>query len=124
MPAPVAGFGPHITLHRATLDAGELTLLWQTAEPITRNYSIFVHLLDEQGNLIEQADGVPFGGQYPLPNWLPGHLIKDSRQLDPSRQPATIAIGIYDPANGQRLPAVDADGRPFPDNSYLLAVSP
>jgi len=120
----LASFGPHITLHQAELTGNTLTLLWQTSEVIEQNYTIFIHVLDNQGNLLNQADGVPFDGLYPLPHWLPGQLIEDTRLLDLSGQPQMLAIGIYDPATGQRLPAFDSSGQPLPDNSFVLTVTP
>ncbi len=124
IPAAVASFGPHITLHQAKLADNTLTLLWQTAQSPDQNHSIFVHILDQQGNLLSQSDGVPYEGLYPLPNWRPGQLIKDTRTLDLSNQPDALSIGIYDPATGQRLPATDAQGNALPNNSFLIPVMP
>lgn len=123
-PPAIAGFGPHISLHGARLSGSTLTLLWQTNESIEQNYSIFVHLLDSQGNLLAQADGPPYNGLYPLPDWRPGQLIRDTRLLNLSSHPATIAIGVYDPATGQRLPALDAQGQPLPNHSLSVPVTP
>jgi hypothetical protein len=122
-PAAIASFGPNITLHQATFAANRLTLWWQTAQPITQNYTIFIHALDAQGNLIAQFDGAPYNGLYPLSNWLPQQVIKDIRLLDLPAPPASLAIGIYDPAGGQRLPAAGA-GQPLPNDSFILTVSP
>ncbi len=101
-----------------------LTLLWQSDEAISQNYSIFVHVLDQQGNLISQADGVPYDGLYPLTHWLPNSLIKDVRQLDLNSQAHTLALGIYDPAADRRLPATDVQDNPLPNNSFLIPVKP
>jgi hypothetical protein len=119
----IAHFGPHITLHRATLTENILTLFWQTGDTLSGNQTIFVHLLDAGGNFIGQADGAPYEGLYPLSHWLPGQLIVDSRTLDLGQQPATVIIGVYDPATGQRLPALDGAGQPLPDNSFILTVT-
>ncbi len=129
IPAPIASFGPHITLHRAALLDNNLTLQWQSNQPLDQNYTIFVHVLDQQGNLLNQADGVPYNGLYPLPHWLPGQLIEDTRSLDLkaqhlSNQPTALVIGIYNPDDGQRLGATDAQGQPLPHNAYLLPVIP
>ncbi|RME75148.1 MAG: hypothetical protein D6784_08520, partial [Chloroflexi bacterium] len=77
--------------------------------------------LDQTGNLLAQADGVPFGGLYPPANWRVGQVIPDIRQLPETDPPAAaIAVGIYEPDTGARLPAVDASGTPLPNNSYIL----
>jgi hypothetical protein len=74
-----------------------------------------------------QADGVPYDGLYPLPNWRPGQVIEDVRPV-PLREAeaglAAITVGIYDPATGERLPATDAAGQPLPENRLVIPVSP
>jgi len=128
--APLAQFGPHITLLAADIptDQGQaLNLYWQTGQPIDQDYSIFIHLLDQQGNLLGQLDGVPSDGLYPLPNWQPGQIITDTRPLPPFdnfEQLRSVALGIYDPITGERLPATDAQGKTLPNNSLVIPVTP
>jgi len=119
----VATFGPHITLHQPVLAGSRLTLTWHSNRPPPENLSIFVHLLDAQGNLLSQADGVPYNGLYPPAHWQPGQPVEDNRQLDLSRNPAAIAVGIYHPATGQRLPATATNGQPLPNHSFVMPVS-
>jgi hypothetical protein len=119
----LAAFGPALTLHGAELNGSNLTLLWQTDAPIEQEYSIFVHVLDHNQQLLSQADGVPYGGLYPLSHWLPGQLIEDIRPLEQQGQASQIAIGVYEPATGQRLPALDPQGQPFPNDSFLVPVT-
>ncbi len=124
---PLAVFGPHISLlqiDRATDQNTKLTFYWQTSQPIDQEYTIFVHLLDVQGNLLGQLDGVPYNGLYPLTHWSPGQIITDVRPLPPMRldQLETIAVGIYDPVSGDRLPASDTQGNPLPHNSLTIPV--
>jgi hypothetical protein len=73
---------------------------------------------------LSQADGVPYNGLYPLANWPAHQLIEDSRLLDLSGQAGTLAIGIYEPGTGRRLPAVDAQGNSLANNSYIFPVRP
>jgi hypothetical protein len=128
---PLAHFGPHITLWQIVYpSAGEQTVVlsWQTDQPLDQNDTIFVHLLDSGGNLLAQADGAPYAGLYPLSNWQPGQIITDSRRLtsllpNPANL-ASIAVGIYNPVTGERLPAADAAGQPLPDNRFVLRVKP
>lgn len=127
--SPQARFGPDISLVRAELNppgGNTLTLAWQAARPINLDYSIFVHVLDAQGQLLGQVDGVPFDGLYPLTHWRPGQIIEDARLLPPATPgapPAAITLGIYDPATGERLPAVDSQGRSLPQDSFTIQVS-
>jgi hypothetical protein len=125
----VAHFGAAITLRRAETppQAVEPVFYWQTSSPLDRNYSIFIHLLDEAGETIGQLDGVPYNGLYPPINWQPNQIITDRRALPPAfdrTHLAAIAIGIYDPTTGERLPATTADGQPLPDNRLILPATP
>jgi len=123
----LAQFGPHIILRHAEFDGDLLALYWKTNTPLTQNDHIFIHLLDADGNVLAQADGVPYNGDYPLPNWRPKQVIVDVRSvgslLENGNQLRTIAIGIYDPASGARLPAFDDLGNPLPHDVLLLPVT-
>jgi len=127
---PLAHFGQHITLWQSDFPSTDqaLVLYWQTDQPLDQNYTVFVHLLDAGGNLLAQADGVPYAGLYPLTNWQPGQIITDSRPIASLLPNAadldTIAIGLYDPITGERLPATDAMGQALPNNSFVMPVTP
>jgi hypothetical protein len=128
---PLAHFGRHITLWQSIYSSTNqhtLTLYWQTNQPVDQNYSIFIHLLDADSNLLAQADGAPYAGLYPLTHWQPGQIITDARQfaslLPHPADLAAIAIGIYNPATGERLAATDANNQPLPHNSFVMPVTP
>ena len=121
---PLATFGQDIALHRADYANGTLTLVWSATRVIDTDYSIFVHLTGSDGTLLAQSDGPPYSGLYPLTHWLPNQQIEDIRQFPPNIAASSIAIGIYDPTTGQRLPAMDASGNPLPNNSFTVPVSP
>jgi hypothetical protein len=122
----LARFGPHITLRHAEFDGDLLVLYWKTNVSLTQDDNIFIHLLDADGNVLAQADGVPYNGDYPLPNWRPGQVIVDARLvgtlLENGSRLHKIAIGIYNPATGERLPVTGDTGNPLPDNVLLLPV--
>jgi hypothetical protein len=119
----LATFGPHLSLYQAELTGNTLRLLWQTGQHLDQNYSIFVHALDHENKLLSQTDGVPYEGLYPLPDWLPGQPVEDVRSLELKPETKQIAIGVYDPATGRRLPALGPDGRPLPDDNLIIPVS-
>jgi hypothetical protein len=85
-----------------------VTLLWESLRPVDANYQVFVHLLDAQGNKVAQRDGQPVQWLRPTSTWLPGEEIADRYGLLlPETFPTgsyTIAVGLYDPVTGQRLP--------------------
>jgi hypothetical protein len=69
---------------------------------------------------VAQADGVPVAGRYPTSSWSPGERIVDARVLALPANPATggyrILVGLYSPANGERLPIAGSGA-----DSYQIA---
>ena len=85
----------------------ELTLYWRALGASEIGYTVFTHLLDEQGSLVGQHDGVPADGTRPTTGWVRGEIIVD-RHVMTFKVPgytgtARVAIGVYDPVTGQRL---------------------
>lgn len=98
----------------------ELRLIWRARENILANYSVFVHLLDRDGQLVVQQDNWPVRGTRPTVTWTPGEVIADFYSLPIPLQAApgqyTVYAGLYDTSTGERLPvtvggAEQADGR-------------
>jgi len=113
-------------------DGWAVTLYWRAEEILDVDYAAFVHLLDEQGRLLAQHDGPPRDGRYPTGWWLPGDLTLDRRILSPD-QPldlnrlnsvVRLAVGMYDPATMDRLPAYDDAGERLPGDVIPLAEFP
>ncbi len=106
--ARLAGYGLEPT---NVLAGGPLTvtLYWEAlpGQATPGHYVVFVHLVSPEGQIIAQHDGPPAGGQWPTETWVPGQVIVDPHLLqfhDPGyRGPATLAVGLYDPASLQRL---------------------
>jgi len=102
-----------------------LNLAWQALAPDGRDYTVFVHLLDGEGELVAQSDGPPQGGAYPTSIWAVGEQVVDARALAlPADLPPgkyTLFVGLYDPASGARLPATDATGGRAPNDAVELA---
>ena len=89
----------------------DLTLHWQALASTDRPYTVFVHLLDEAGNVKGYGDSEPGGGAYPTTGWLPGEYLADRHTvtLAPDAPAGTyrLAVGLYDPATGERLKMPD-----------------
>ncbi len=85
-----------------------LTLYWQSLAPFDRDYTVFVHLLDQNGKTIAQQDQQPQAGNYPTSIWDTGDLIRDdyTLPLPPNSLLAQyhIEMGMYRPDTGERLP--------------------
>jgi hypothetical protein len=126
---PAARFGSAIRLlgHRAEERDGaiELTLYWRADATPAQDYQVFVHLLDGDGRLVGQSDGPPMNGYYPASAWLPGQIISDTHriQLPTGGSPASVAIGLYDLASGQRLPATDGGGAGLADDAVVIPLT-
>ncbi len=91
-------------------EAGEtlnLTLYWRAIRFPRVEYSVFVHLLDENGVIVGQSDGPPGGGAPPVWCWAPGEVVADRRTLNLAPlngRPYRIGVGLYEPLTGSRLP--------------------
>ncbi|MCS6802681.1 MAG: hypothetical protein RMM58_00885 [Chloroflexota bacterium] len=91
-------------------DEGDtLVLFWRARREVGRDYTVFVHLLDEAGRLIAQRDAPPQGGGYPTSLWSAGERVTDRIVLPEAEGVRTILIGLYDLATGARLPTPRGD---------------
>jgi hypothetical protein len=85
----------------------ELVLHWRCLQPLPAGYTIFVHLVNAQGETIAQADGQPLEGAFPLDYWRAGDVVRDVRRLTlPAGDGHALGInlGFYHTASGERLP--------------------
>jgi hypothetical protein len=93
-----------------------LKLYWRADSSPSADYTIFIHLLDPQGNLAAQFDGPPAAGVYPTNLWDPGEIIADEHLLQGlPKGHYTVQIGLYRPETGERLPAAGS-----PDGAVRL----
>ncbi|MFN8495362.1 MAG: 6-pyruvoyl-tetrahydropterin synthase-related protein [Caldilineaceae bacterium] len=126
---PQARFGEAIRLIGAHYDrtTQTVTLHWQTDQPLTQDYAIFIHALDAKGTILDQVDGTPYQNQYPTSAWRPKQVIEDQRRLSKlgahAEQLTRLAIGVYDPATGIRLPISASDSQTVADNALIMDVS-
>lgn len=129
MPVSVTfGAGNEISLPGYTIDVNDdlvtLTLYWQAQTTLPQNYNVFVHLTGADGAMLAQRDSVPAAATRPTRTWLPGEVIADAYTipLPPDMQPSQTAdlwVGMYNPADGIRLP-VTTDNLLVSENRLLL----
>jgi hypothetical protein len=103
-------------------DSLDVRLYWQTAQPISESYTLFVHLTDASGKLVAQQDAVPFDGQFPTWAWPPGQTVVTAHHLTLAADaggPYTLTVGMYRYPSLERLPATQ-DGAPQPDGLLML----
>ena len=115
LPQPI-DFGGQIKLLATTVEpnavsAGQsmtATLYWQAARVPDKDHTVFVHLLDAQGQQVANADSMPQANRYPTSFWDVDEIVPDAHRIDlPSDLPPgqyQIVIGWYDLATGARLP--------------------
>jgi hypothetical protein len=121
--APLGEFEGGIELVAARIaylapEALLVCLEWSAERHLTEDLSVFTHLLDAEGGLVSQHDGVPAVGFRPTSAWSEGELVTDYHWLPTAdglpRGQYRLRVGLYRPSSGQRLllnsasPAADA----------------
>jgi hypothetical protein len=115
-----AAFGGQIALagYETAVEADRLALKlhWQAIAAPAANYTVFVHVLAQDGKIVAQYDGAPGGGSLPTRAWSPGATVADaiSIPLPPSLSPGAYRLiaGLYDAATGARLTVAGGGGGP------------
>jgi hypothetical protein len=86
----------------------EVTLIWRAEAEIEAEYTVFVHALNAEGDILAQSDSPPSGGTRPTTGWLPGEVVTDTHMLPVAPgEVAGLRVGLYDPNIGARLPLAD-----------------
>ncbi|KPK08493.1 MAG: hypothetical protein AMJ56_11580 [Anaerolineae bacterium SG8_19] len=114
------------TIEIAPGDSVDISLIWRSAvESIPASYTVFLHLVNEQEQILAQGDGLPMGGFRPTTSWRQDEVIVDDHTL---QVPAELApgtynlwVGLFDPATNERLP-IFIDGVQQLDDRLLLEM--
>lgn len=136
VPAPLSTELPHYTLDnriglyppQISITQGYLTITttWQAFQRIPYDATVFIHLIDAEGNLLGQRDQQPLDGRFPTSCWLPGQVITDVIVLTPplpgSTAPHRLRIGMYVWPLLERLEIVDASGNPLPERAIYIEL--
>ncbi len=93
----------------------QITLFWQALKAVDGDYTVFVHLRNEEGATPTQRDVQPFDGLYPTSRWQPGDVVVQPVDMDlPPDLPAGTYkwyVGLYRLETMARLPLQhDASG--------------
>jgi hypothetical protein len=102
-------FGPEIQLLAYDIvvdDRLVTTLYWQTVSRPDIAYTVFVHIVDEAGNIPLQQDTMPQNSLLPTTCWQPNEVIVDTHEFDltplePGRY--QIVVGLYRQDTAVRL---------------------
>lgn len=121
-----AQFGPDIRLLGYDLDTQAsdnigLKLYWQALNTPANSYTVFTHLLNENGEIVAQVDSAPVSDAWLTSAWLPGEVIVDTRSIalpdGVSNGRYALAFGLYDD-NG-RLP-VTHNNQPQANDQLII----
>jgi hypothetical protein len=104
-----------------------VVLEWQPGAPITRDYTVFVHLVAPDGAIVAQSDARPtWVVPWPTDHWRPGQLVLDGHQLvlpsDVSPGLYQVKVGLYYWETLERLPLLNQDMQPVGDHVLLGTV--
>lgn len=101
-----------------------LTLYWRAEAETDMGYKVFTHVFDGQERIWGQWDSVPAQATRPTHSWAVGETIVDPYAIpmkpDTPAGTYTLAVGMYDPDTGIRLPALDQTGAPMPADRVIL----
>lgn len=99
------GDGIRLLGRRVRFEDDELraTLYWQATQTPSQDYSVFVHLSDQDqiagpADIIAQADSQnPVYGWYPTTKWSQGEIVREDYRLapPPGKTPRLLAVGLY-----------------------------
>ncbi|MCL4489727.1 MAG: glycosyltransferase family 39 protein [Chloroflexi bacterium] len=97
-----------------------LILYWRGHAPIDRNYTVFVHLLDANGQAVAGYDSEPRKAKDPTSSWVPTLLQSDPILLPigngvPVGTGYKLEVGLYYLPTLQRLSIVGKGGAPLTD---------
>ena len=86
-------------------------LRWIALKKATQEYTVFIHILREDGTVAAQHDGLPAAGYAAETTWQLGNKVDDRHQIEllylmpPGEY--QVEVGLYDPVTGVRLPLSD-----------------
>ncbi len=94
-------------------DVWDLTLYWNVLDRPMYDYTVFVHLVDQEGQILDQADAPPLGGELPTSFARAGDQIEDphSLTLTGTLEPGEyfLEVGLYLLETEARLALVDTE---------------
>jgi hypothetical protein len=109
-------------------EGAPVTLVWDRVSDTPINWTVFVQMVDKDGEIVAQADGPPLDGYYPTSLWREPCQVTDVHLLTvPSTAPPgdyEIIVGLYD-ANDtaySRAQPIGQDGTVLPEYAVPLGI--
>jgi len=104
--AELLGFSVNQTNNQVQID-----VVWHAIRQTNVDYTVFVQLLDINGQFLIGSDRQPDQGNRPTNSWIPNEYIMDSHILNLDtvnyEDAAFFLLGMYDPRSGERLAETD-----------------
>ena len=116
-----AEFGDRLRLAEYSLSSlkatgGEalmLRLIWDIMTSTDNGYTVFIHLLDEQGRVVAQRDVPLMRDGHASGSWRAGDRVEShiGLRVPSNAKPGEyrLIMGVYEPQTGQRLPIAGKD---------------
>jgi hypothetical protein len=97
-----------------------LDLWWRVEQPLSSDYTVFVHL-GRDGAVVAQQDSTPGRGYYPTSWWRPGDQLIDTHYLEEPYHPHQdlIWVGWYQLGSMQHLRVLDERSQPGAERLLL-----
>lgn len=99
-------------------------LRWQPVRDLARRYTVFLHLLDGQGNRVAGRDDEPLAGLNPMSGWRAGDVIEDRMGLilpvDLPPGDYRLVLGLYPTGSPQEQARLPGEGLFAPGGTALL----
>jgi hypothetical protein len=87
---------------------------WHATETVDHNWKLFMHLINDAGDIVAQLDEYPLGGRWPTAVWQANETITDRHTI---LLPAALAPGAYH----LRLGFYDENGRlPLATGDFVI----
>lgn len=88
----------------------EIQLAWRGLREMEIPYRVYVHLLDDNGHLVDQSDGEPLDWRRPTTGWAVGEVVVETRSvIVPDRAGHyVVRVGLYEP-DGPRLSTAEGE---------------
>lgn len=130
LPQPIT-FGSNVFLVGKKVGEAErvlrLALWWRSQGSVGKDFTVFVHLRDQNGEVVAQGDGPPMHNGFPTSLWKAGDVIPDEHEVVLPKGVLEgdhfISVGLYDLKTMERLPAFDQDGQRLPDDAYTFQIT-
>jgi hypothetical protein len=104
-------------------DALNLTLTWQALAPMDEEYTVFVHLLDENDQIWGQEDTAPVRGTHPTSAWAEAEVVVDPHTVWTHQQAPLglyrVEVGLYLLRTMERLQLLDSSGTAVDDRLII-----